>query len=64
MQKFICLVEDDNNRGKFGIFPDGRVYLKDHLDREVQAYHSIRVIAEDFLRDIDRFSSTHNVIAP
>ena len=42
------IVEEVNNRGKFGIFPDGRVYLKDYLDRENQAYHSIRVKATDF----------------
>ena len=42
------IADDLNNRGKFGIFPDGRIYLKDHLDRETQAYHSIRVKATDF----------------
>ena len=26
---------------KFDIYPDGKVYLKDKLDRENQAYHSV-----------------------
>ena len=47
-QIIYSIVEDFNHRGKFGIFPDGRVYLKDYLDRETQAYHSIRVKAQDF----------------
>ena len=31
----------------FGVFPDGRVYLQDYLDRETQAYHSLIVTARD-----------------
>ena len=38
------LIDQDE---KFDIFPDGQVYLKDKLDRESQAYHSVIVIASD-----------------
>ena len=37
----------DGERQKFGIFPDGKVYLKDYLDRETKAYYAITVLASD-----------------
>ena len=38
---------DNNNDNKFGIYPDGQVYLADKLDREEKAYYSIIVVATD-----------------
>ncbi|XP_040574168.2 LOW QUALITY PROTEIN: cadherin-related tumor suppressor-like [Lepeophtheirus salmonis] len=37
----------DGNDDKFGIFPDGELYLKDSLDREDVAYYSVTVEASD-----------------
>lgn len=37
----------DGETDKFGIFPDGRVYLKGYLDREEKAYYAVTVRAED-----------------
>ena len=51
--KLTYTVSDSDGKGNsgsgslFGVFPDGRVYLQDHLDRESQAYHSLTVTARD-----------------
>ena len=51
--KLTYTVSDSDGKGYsgsgslFGVFPDGRVYLQDHLDRETQAYHSLTVTAHD-----------------
>ena len=37
----------DGEKQKFGIFPDGKVYLKEYLDRETKAYYAITVLAYD-----------------
>ena len=50
----------DGEKQKFGIFPDGRVYLKDYLDRESKAYYAITVLASD--KGIPPRSSTATVV--
>lgn len=47
---------------KFGVFPDGRVYLRGPLDREVQAYHSLVVMAQDGGPEATRRSSSATVV--
>ena len=37
----------DGDKTKFGVFPSGKVYLQDYLDRETQAYHSLTITATD-----------------
>ncbi|XP_014251864.1 cadherin-related tumor suppressor [Cimex lectularius] len=38
---------EGNNEGKFGVFPDGYVYVKSPLDREDRDYYSLTVRASD-----------------
>lgn len=40
-------IVDGNTDEKFGIFPDGYMYVKQALDREVHDYYSLTVIATD-----------------
>ena len=54
---------DNNKENKFDIFPDGRVYLIDKLDREAKAYYSVVVTATDNgLRPFARSSTSTLVI--
>ena len=50
----------DGEKQKFGIFPDGKVYLKEYLDRETKAYYAITVLAYD--KGIPERSSTATVV--
>ncbi|QQP40957.1 Uncharacterized protein FKW44_015183, partial [Caligus rogercresseyi] len=50
----------DGNHYKFGIFPDGELYLKDSLDREDVAYYSVTVKALD--NDSEPRSSSATVV--
>jgi hypothetical protein len=43
----VLYVIADGEKQKFGIFPDGKVYLKEYLDRETKAYYAITVLAYD-----------------
>ena len=38
---------DGNDDGKFGIFPDGMLFLKRALDRETRDYYGLTVVARD-----------------
>ncbi|XP_013785873.1 cadherin-related tumor suppressor-like, partial [Limulus polyphemus] len=38
---------DGNEHSKFGIFPDGQLYVRNELDRERQGYYSLTVQAKD-----------------
>ncbi|XP_014481173.1 PREDICTED: cadherin-related tumor suppressor [Dinoponera quadriceps] len=40
-------VTDGNAEGRFGIFPDGQVYVKKELDREQQDYYALEITASD-----------------
>lgn len=40
-------VTDGNAEGRFGIFPDGHLYVKNILDREEQDYYALEVTATD-----------------
>ncbi|XP_066585244.1 cadherin-related tumor suppressor [Prorops nasuta] len=40
-------VTDGNAEGRFGIFPDGRLYVKRELDREEQDYYALEITAND-----------------
>lgn len=40
-------VTDGNSEGRFGIFPDGQLYVKNALDREEQDYYALEVSASD-----------------
>ncbi|EFN76851.1 Cadherin-related tumor suppressor [Harpegnathos saltator] len=40
-------VTDGNAEGRFGIFPDGKLYVKQELDREQQDYYALEVTASD-----------------
>ncbi|KAI4499170.1 hypothetical protein M0802_005753 [Mischocyttarus mexicanus] len=40
-------VTDGNAEGRFGIFPDGQLYVKNVLDREEQDYYALEVTASD-----------------
>ncbi|XP_043256897.1 cadherin-related tumor suppressor [Colletes gigas] len=40
-------VTDGNTEGRFGIFPDGQLYVKNVLDREEQDYYALEVMATD-----------------
>ncbi|KAL4641609.1 protocadherin Fat 4 [Arapaima gigas] len=48
-----------NTRDVFGIFPDGQLYIKDELDREVQDRYDLLVVASD--RAVEPLSATVNV---
>jgi Cadherin domain len=50
----------DGEKQKFGVFPDGRVYLKEYLDRETKAYYAVTVLASD--KGIPPRSSTATVV--
>lgn len=40
-------ITEGNSAQKFGIFPDGNLYVKSHLDREEEDYFSLSVMAKD-----------------
>jgi hypothetical protein len=40
-------VVDGNAEERFGIFPDGQLYVKNVLDREEQDYYALEVVARD-----------------
>lgn len=40
-------IADGNTDGKFGVFPDGYLYVKSSLDREDRDYYSLTIIAAD-----------------
>lgn len=40
-------VTDGNAEGRFGIFPDGQLYVKYELDREQQDYYALEITASD-----------------
>ncbi|XP_046590882.1 cadherin-related tumor suppressor [Neodiprion lecontei] len=40
-------VTEGNSEGRFGIFPDGQLYVKSALDREEQDYYALEVTASD-----------------
>lgn len=40
-------VTDGNTENRFGIFPDGQLYVKNVLDREEQDYYALEVTATD-----------------
>nr|XP_021336971.1 protocadherin Fat 4 [Danio rerio] len=48
-----------NTRDVFGIFPDGQLYIKADLDREVQDRYSLLVVAKD--RAVESLSASVNV---
>ncbi|KPP76885.1 protocadherin Fat 4-like [Scleropages formosus] len=48
-----------NTGDVFGIFPDGQLYIKDELDREVQERYDLLVVASD--RAVEPLSATVNV---
>lgn len=53
---------DNNNDNKFGIFPDGKIYLADKLDREKKAYYSVIVTASDSGKKPFARSSTSTLV--
>ncbi|KAH0945016.1 hypothetical protein HN011_005490 [Eciton burchellii] len=40
-------VSDGNAEGRFGIFPDGQLYVRNALDREKRDYYALEVTASD-----------------
>lgn len=48
-----------NTNDVFGIFPDGQLYIKADLDREVQEHYSLLVVAKD--RAVEPLSASVNV---
>lgn len=40
-------IAEGNSDGKFGIFPDGYLYVKSELDREERDYYSLTILATD-----------------
>ncbi|KAJ8919347.1 hypothetical protein NQ315_003931 [Exocentrus adspersus] len=40
-------ITEGNNEGKFGVFPDGFLYVRKALDREDKDYYSLTVMASD-----------------
>lgn len=40
-------ISEGNEAVKFGIFPDGMLYVKSPLDREAKDYYALTVVAED-----------------
>uniref|UniRef100_A0A672QGH4 Protocadherin Fat 4 n=1 Tax=Sinocyclocheilus grahami TaxID=75366 RepID=A0A672QGH4_SINGR len=48
-----------NTNDAFGIFPDGQLYIKAELDREVQDRYSLLVVAKD--RAVESLSASINV---
>ncbi|XP_067898848.1 protocadherin Fat 4 [Heterodontus francisci] len=52
-------IAQGNREKKFGIFPDGQLYIKAELDRESQSHYVLMVIAAD--RAVEPLSATVNV---
>ncbi|XP_042548928.1 protocadherin Fat 4, partial [Dipodomys spectabilis] len=52
-------IVEGNTAGAFGIFPDGQLYIKSELDRELQDRYVLMVVASD--RAIEPLSATVNV---
>ncbi|XP_038648330.1 protocadherin Fat 4 isoform X2 [Scyliorhinus canicula] len=52
-------IAQGNREKKFGIFPDGQLYIKTDLDRESQSHYVLMVIAAD--RAVEPLSATVNV---
>ncbi|XP_059821083.1 protocadherin Fat 4 [Hypanus sabinus] len=50
---------DGNKEKRFGIFPDGQIYIKAELDRETQSHYILMVVAAD--RAVEPLSATVNV---
>ncbi|XP_023246890.1 cadherin-related tumor suppressor [Copidosoma floridanum] len=40
-------ISEGNSEGRFGIFPDGQLYVRNELDREEQDYYALEVTASD-----------------
>ena len=40
-------ITQGNEAGKFGIFPDGLLYVRNPLDREIKDYYGLTVVAQD-----------------
>lgn len=40
-------ISEGNEAAKFGIFPDGMLYVKSPLDREAKDYYALSVVAKD-----------------
>lgn len=45
--RILYSVTDGNAENRFGIFPDGQLYVKNALDREKQDYYALEVTASD-----------------
>lgn len=45
--RILYSVTDGNTEGRFGIFPDGQLYVKNALDREERDYYALEVTASD-----------------
>ncbi|XP_024892827.1 cadherin-related tumor suppressor-like [Temnothorax curvispinosus] len=45
--RILYSVTDGNAEGRFGIFPDGQLYVKNTLDREERDYYALEVTASD-----------------
>lgn len=45
--KIAYAIEEGNEAGKFGIFPDGHLYVKEPLDREERDYYALTISATD-----------------
>ncbi|KAL6266541.1 hypothetical protein P5V15_003388 [Pogonomyrmex californicus] len=45
--RILYSVTDGNVEGRFGIFPDGQLYVKNALDREERDYYALEVTASD-----------------
>ncbi|XP_048189325.1 protocadherin Fat 4 [Perognathus longimembris pacificus] len=52
-------IAEGNTGGAFGIFPDGQLYIKSELDRELQDRYVLLVVASD--RAVEPLSATVNV---
>lgn len=50
---------EGNGEKRFGIFPDGQLYIKAELDRETQSHYVLMVVAAD--RAVEPLSATVNV---
>ncbi|KAG5330656.1 FAT protein, partial [Acromyrmex charruanus] len=45
--RILYRITDGNAEDRFGIFPDGQLYVKNELDREERDYYALEVIASD-----------------
>lgn len=45
--RILYSITDGNAESRFGIFPDGQLYVKNTLDREEQDYYALEVTASD-----------------